>query len=281
MHGGINRNYFYPESFVGNSARKRSKFSSAESARAKRRRWSPMEQRRDTKWNATSFPFIPRPLPHWSVPQLVAIKRTRDAQPAAKTIVKRLVSVGHDGRMRITLERDPKLWTRGWTKNREASPLLSFSASPREFVHRRAYEQGFRSSVYDAFVKYRRWKGVFERGLRIKASLRDDARKGMKKKKREESKEEFSFRWVGKGRPRKVAREERSGGNVWNIQADAYKPRLEFSIASFALLWPRAERGSHVCGKIQTWPGGTRGYKKGEREASTGEVAIVSMERVE
>lgn len=195
MHGGINLNYFYPESFVGNSARKRSKFSSAESARAKRRRWSPMEQRRDTKWNATSFPFIPRPLPHWSVPQLVAIKRTRDAQPAAKTIVKRLVSVGHDGRMRITLERDPKLWTRGWTKNREASPLLSFSASPREFVHRRAYEQGFRSSVYDAFVKYRRWKGVFERGLRIKASLRDDAREGMKKKK--ERKVRRSFLFVG------------------------------------------------------------------------------------
>lgn len=186
-----------------------------------------------------------------------------------------------DGWMRITLERDPKLSTRGWTKNREASPLLSFSASPREFVHRRAYEQGFRSSVYDAFVKHRRWKGIFKRGLRIKASLRDDAREGMKKKKKVTRNFLFSFRWVGKGRPRKVAREERSGGNVWNIQADAYKPRLEFSIASFALLWPRAERGSHVCGKIQTWPGGTRGYKKGEREASTGEVAIVSMERVE
>lgn len=89
-----------------------------------------------------------------------------------------------DGWMRITLERDPKLSTRGWTKNREASPLLSFSASPREFVHRRAYEQGFRSSVYDAFVKHRRWKGIFERGLRIKASLRDDAREGMKKEKK-------------------------------------------------------------------------------------------------
>lgn len=49
--------------------------------------------------------------------------------------------------------------------------------------------------MYDAFVKYRRWKGVFERGLRIKASLRDDAREGMKKKK--ERKVRRSFLFVG------------------------------------------------------------------------------------
>lgn len=133
MHGGINRNYFYPESFVGNSARKRSKFSSAESARAKRRRWSPMEQRRDTKWNATSFPFIPRPLPHWSVPQLVAIKRTRDAQPAAKTIVKRLVSVGHDGRMDEDHSRKgSKTFNEGMNKeSRGLPPPLLFRIATR------------------------------------------------------------------------------------------------------------------------------------------------------
>lgn len=136
MHGGINRNYFYPESFVGNSARKFDRNFPRPNPREQRGVDDPRWNKGggwDTKWNATSFPFIPRPLPHWSVPQLVAIKRTRDAQPAAKTIVKRLVSVGHDGRMDEDHSRKgSKTFNEGMNKeSRGLPPPLLFRIATR------------------------------------------------------------------------------------------------------------------------------------------------------
>lgn len=87
----------------------------------------PLEQRWYAKWNATSFPFIPRPLPHWSVPQLVAIKRT----PQRSQRRKRSLSDSSDTRrMR---HRDDSRKRGGWVhlRNFQRGGMNKESRPPR------------------------------------------------------------------------------------------------------------------------------------------------------